>query len=63
MLRRSGGYCGQGAAFLAPKIVGGKTPGIVAGTGRARMDEAWLLERLKATPIGEDIMLTGYIKK
>jgi diaminohydroxyphosphoribosylaminopyrimidine deaminase/5-amino-6-(5-phosphoribosylamino)uracil reductase len=50
--------------FLAPKIVGGKdAPGMVAGTGRARMDEAWLLERLKATPIGEDIMLTGYIKK
>jgi len=50
--------------FIAPKIIGGKeAPGMVGGLGQARMDDAYLLDRIKVAHFGEDLMLSGYIRK
>ena len=50
--------------FMAPKIIGGKdAPGVVGGSGQDKMGEAWMLEKLNFCTIGEDLMLSGYIKK
>jgi len=49
--------------FVAPKILGGRdavTP--VEGEGAATLGEAVQLEDLKASPMGEDIMLSAYVK-
>lgn len=49
--------------FVAPKIVGGQdaiTP--VEGQGYATMDEAIALERMRAIPSGEDILIEAYVK-
>ncbi|MBE0651298.1 MAG: bifunctional diaminohydroxyphosphoribosylaminopyrimidine deaminase/5-amino-6-(5-phosphoribosylamino)uracil reductase RibD [Bacteroidales bacterium] len=51
-------------AFVAPKILGGTEAFTsVEGKGFAALQEAVQIENLKACPSGEDIMLTGYIKK
>jgi len=50
--------------FVAPKIIGGReaiTP--VEGDGAELMDNALNISDLKATPIGEDILLSGYVVK
>ncbi len=50
--------------FVAPKIVGGRdaiTP--VEGFGAATMDEAVPLERMRALPAGEDLLIEAYVKK
>ncbi len=50
--------------FVAPKIIGGReavTP--VEGEGPAHMSDVVALERMKATPIGEDILIEAYVKK
>lgn len=48
--------------FVAPKLVGGvKAPGMIAGQGRERMDEAWEIKRTSLTQIGEDYMIVGYL--
>ena len=51
-------------AFIAPKIIGGRdalTP--VEGVGRERLADAVQLTGLTAETIGEDILLTGYVRK
>ncbi len=51
-------------AFIAPKLLGGRqalTP--VEGEGFAELQDAVPLERLTTEPIGEDILLTGYVKR
>jgi len=51
-------------AFIAPKILGGTTaPGPVGGLGVASPDAAWQLEKLEIEPCGEDVMLSGYLRK
>lgn len=51
-------------AFIAPKIFGGKeAPSPVAGLGVAHPDEAWRLEKVEVERLGEDVMLTGLVKK
>ncbi|MDN5348040.1 MAG: diaminohydroxyphosphoribosylaminopyrimidine deaminase [Clostridia bacterium] len=51
-------------AFIAPKIIGGRSaPGAVGGEGAALPDCAWQLERIKLDRCGDDIMLTGYLRK
>ncbi|MDK2821083.1 MAG: diaminohydroxyphosphoribosylaminopyrimidine deaminase [Clostridia bacterium] len=51
-------------AFIAPKIFGGtEAPGPVAGIGIATPEEAWTLKDVEQEACGEDIMLTGYLKK
>lgn len=50
--------------FIAPKIVGGHAAvTAVEGEGIARMNDAIQLERMTATPIGEDILIQAYVKK
>ena len=50
------------AVFVAPKLVGGvNAPGMIAGAGRDRMDQAWSLKRMSLTQLGEDYMFTGYL--
>jgi diaminohydroxyphosphoribosylaminopyrimidine deaminase/5-amino-6-(5-phosphoribosylamino)uracil reductase len=48
--------------FVAPKIIGGKdaVPS-VGGAGVATMSEAIQLREMKATPIGEDILIEAYV--
>ena len=49
-------------AFIAPKIVGGKTaPSPVGDLGLALMTEAITLERVTWRPVGSDCMLEGYL--
>lgn len=49
--------------FVAPKIIGGREAiTAVEGEGIARMNEAIALERMQATPVGEDILLEAYVK-
>ncbi len=49
-------------AFIAPKIVGGKTaPSPVGDLGLAMMTDAITLERVKWRPVGSDCMLEGYL--
>ena len=50
--------------FVAPKIIGGHeaiTP--VEGNGIETMDDALLIRELEAMPLGEDILLSGYVIK
>ncbi len=50
-------------AFIAPKLIGGRealTP--VEGEGFAELTEAVELERTTVETIGQDILLTGYVK-
>ena len=51
-------------AFVAPKLVGGRdalTP--VEGTGVERLSDAVTLTELAAETVGEDVLLTGYVRK
>lgn len=50
--------------FVAPKIIGG-TDAITAveGDGVARMADAIQLERMTATPVGEDLLIQAYVKR
>ncbi len=51
-------------AFIAPKIFGGTAaPGPVGGLGVASPDLAWQLDKLEIEPCGEDVMLSGYLRK
>ncbi|MFH0942300.1 MAG: bifunctional diaminohydroxyphosphoribosylaminopyrimidine deaminase/5-amino-6-(5-phosphoribosylamino)uracil reductase RibD [Chloroflexota bacterium] len=50
--------------FIAPMVIGGKaarTP--VAGLGAAKIAEAIKLERCRVAAIGEDVMLSGYVRR
>ena len=49
-------------AFVAPKILGGKTaPTPVGGTGIPGMEDAIALRDLKVKKVGEDLLIEGYI--
>jgi diaminohydroxyphosphoribosylaminopyrimidine deaminase / 5-amino-6-(5-phosphoribosylamino)uracil reductase len=50
--------------FVAPKIVGGREAiTAVEGDGVATMDEAILLERMSARPVGEDLLVEAYVRR
>jgi diaminohydroxyphosphoribosylaminopyrimidine deaminase/5-amino-6-(5-phosphoribosylamino)uracil reductase len=50
--------------FIAPKIVGGRDAvTAVEGEGRATMDEAIKLHDVHVTPVGEDFLFEGYVRK
>lgn len=50
--------------FIAPKIIGGRDAiTSVEGEGAARMSDAIALERMRAIPVGEDILIEAYVKK
>lgn len=46
-------------AFVAPKIVGGDSPGPVSGAGQELMSEAFRLSDVNHESIGEDILIRG----
>ncbi|MFZ5823194.1 MAG: bifunctional diaminohydroxyphosphoribosylaminopyrimidine deaminase/5-amino-6-(5-phosphoribosylamino)uracil reductase RibD [Bacillota bacterium] len=51
--------------YVAPKVVGGAAaPGPVAGQGIQKMADAWeLVHNMRVTPIGEDVLLEGDLKR
>lgn len=51
--------------YMAPKVVGGAAAaGPVAGQGLQKMAQAWQLSgNLRLTPIGEDVLLEGDVRK
>ncbi|HEX5052084.1 MAG TPA: bifunctional diaminohydroxyphosphoribosylaminopyrimidine deaminase/5-amino-6-(5-phosphoribosylamino)uracil reductase RibD [Planctomycetota bacterium] len=52
----------QVLAFVAPKIIGGKSsPTPVAGEGRGFMAEAWRLRDVRYEPCGEDLAVSGFL--
>ncbi|MEW6662660.1 MAG: bifunctional diaminohydroxyphosphoribosylaminopyrimidine deaminase/5-amino-6-(5-phosphoribosylamino)uracil reductase RibD [Bacillota bacterium] len=72
ILLEGGGYLAAGAlaqgivdkiiAFIAPKIFGGMAaPGPVGELGVREVGQALSLTRMKATPVGSDLMVTGYL--
>lgn len=48
-------------AIIAPKIVGGSAYPAVAGAGAQRMADAWTLRDVTATPLGDDVLIEGYV--
>ncbi|MFX4261692.1 bifunctional diaminohydroxyphosphoribosylaminopyrimidine deaminase/5-amino-6-(5-phosphoribosylamino)uracil reductase RibD [Pelotomaculum propionicicum] len=51
------------AWFIAPKIIGGRdAPGPVGGPGADSPSEAAVLERVKVSRLGPDILVEGYLK-
>jgi diaminohydroxyphosphoribosylaminopyrimidine deaminase/5-amino-6-(5-phosphoribosylamino)uracil reductase len=46
--------------FYAPKLVGGDGPGLFAGKGVARMEDAVRLRNVTYTRFGEDLLIQGY---
>lgn len=49
--------------FVAPKLVGGENaPGLFGGPAVERIADAVPLVRLDAAPVGEDLLLTGYLR-
>lgn len=49
--------------FIAPKIIGGKdAPGPVGGNGVADVNHAKLLEDIKMETMGEDILISAYVR-
>ncbi|MBI2867229.1 MAG: dihydrofolate reductase family protein, partial [Chloroflexi bacterium] len=50
--------------FIAPMIIGGKqATGPVGGRGVARIQEALRLNRERVQRIGDDVVVTGYMRK
>ncbi|MBN2311750.1 MAG: bifunctional diaminohydroxyphosphoribosylaminopyrimidine deaminase/5-amino-6-(5-phosphoribosylamino)uracil reductase RibD [Candidatus Hydrogenedentes bacterium] len=50
--------------FVAPKIIGGRDAiTAVEGEGVERMADAVALERMTATPVGEDLLIEAYVKQ
>lgn len=50
-------------AYIAPKLVGGKTAKTpVGGKGFEKMADAKMLKDIKLEKMGEDILITGYLK-
>ncbi len=50
--------------FIAPKIIGGRDAiTAVEGEGAEKMCDAVLLERMRAIPVGEDILIEAYVSK
>ena len=50
-------------AFVAPKILGGKNSlSAIAGEGFAKLTDAVALENFSAEKIGDDFLLSGYVK-
>jgi len=51
-------------AFIAPMVIGGKTARTpVAGNGVAQIAEAVRLERCRVEQFGQDVMISGYVRR
>jgi diaminohydroxyphosphoribosylaminopyrimidine deaminase/5-amino-6-(5-phosphoribosylamino)uracil reductase len=52
------------AAFVGPLIIGGENaPGPVEGPGSKRLSEAFRLQRVRVKRLGEDVLLTGRVRR
>ena len=50
-------------AYIAPVVLGGReSPTPVAGAGSATMEDALRLKRARVETIGEDVIMTGYVR-
>ena len=50
-------------AYIAPVVLGGReSPSPVAGAGAATMEEALRLKRTRVDVIGQDVVMTGYVR-
>ena len=50
-------------AYIAPVVLGGRdSPTPVAGAGAASMEEALRLKRTRIDVIGQDVVMTGYVR-
>ena len=50
--------------FIAPVVIGGKdAPGPVGGRGVEKITEALRLERVSYRQVGDDMLVTGYVKR
>ncbi len=54
------GLIDKAMLFYAPKLVGGDGPGLFAGEGVARMEDAIRLRDVMLTRFAEDILIQGY---
>ncbi|HTY20256.1 MAG TPA: bifunctional diaminohydroxyphosphoribosylaminopyrimidine deaminase/5-amino-6-(5-phosphoribosylamino)uracil reductase RibD [Geobacteraceae bacterium] len=54
------GLIDKALLFYAPKLVGGEGPGLFAGMGIERMDDAIRLKDVRFRRFAEDIMIEGY---
>ncbi len=60
----SAGVVDKVVYFIAPKIIGGReAPGAVGGEGAGLMKEALELKDLRATVLGDNIMVEGYLRQ
>ena len=52
------------AAFVGPLIIGGENaPGPVEGPGSKRLSEAFRLHRIRVKRLGDDVLLTGRVRR
>ena len=59
----AGGLVDRVQAYVAPKLVGGRTaPGPLGGEGMASMARAWKLRDLGVERFGDDLLVDGYIE-
>jgi len=54
------GLIDKALIFYAPKLLGGEGPGLFAGSGVERMEDAIRLKKVTIARFGEDILIQGY---
>jgi len=59
----AGGLVDKVHAVIAPKIVGGSLYPAVAGEGVARMSDAVALRDVEVQRLGDDVVVTGYVRE
>lgn len=58
------GLVDEVVAFVAPILIGGKeAPAAISGMGADTLDEAIRLDQVQATPVGEDLMVQGFVQR
>jgi diaminohydroxyphosphoribosylaminopyrimidine deaminase/5-amino-6-(5-phosphoribosylamino)uracil reductase len=56
----TGGHVDEVWAFVAPLIIGGDGRPALAGTGAAKMGDAWRLRDVEIERFGSDVLIRGY---
>jgi diaminohydroxyphosphoribosylaminopyrimidine deaminase/5-amino-6-(5-phosphoribosylamino)uracil reductase len=60
----SEGLVDKVCAYVGPLVVGGvQAPGPVGGEGAARLADAWRLQDVEMTRVGEDMLVSGYVHR
>jgi diaminohydroxyphosphoribosylaminopyrimidine deaminase/5-amino-6-(5-phosphoribosylamino)uracil reductase len=58
------GLVDEVVAFVAPILIGGKeAPAAFSGIGANTLDDATRLNQVLATPVGEDLMVQGFVQR